>query len=305
LNYTENDKNKYEFVLSFSNLNQVDMSTFEEQLLQVTELITLPEIYLKIHRLMDDPTSEIDDFAAVIRLDPNLSAKLLKAVNSAYYGFSGEINNISRAVTMIGIQQLHIMVLSISAVTAVSSLNFPKDIIDLKTFWRSSLLSGTLSRALAQHLKIQPSERFFMLGLLHEIGHLVLYANFPDKARQTIDFARENQITINQAEQQVLGCHYGKIGAILMQQWKLPKNFQTITQFQPTPEQSNEELIETSIMHIAHAYAHRQFIESDKEVTDLINPSAWQAADLNEEIVNQSLPAALLTCAEMEKVIFK
>jgi len=281
------------------------MCSFENQLQQVTELISLPEIYLKIHQLMDDETSDIDDFARVIRLDPNLSAKLLTAVNSAYFGFAGEITSISRAVNLIGIQQLHIMVLSISAVTAVSSLDFPKDIVDLKTFWRSSLLSGTLSRLLAQHLEVRPNERFFILGLLHEIGHLVLYANFPQLARQSIQLAEENNINIDQAEQQVLGSHYGKIGALLMENWKLPASFQNLTQFQPTPQQASEDQLETSILHIAHAFAHKQFIDSDRELSDLIDPTAWQATGLSEEVVHPILQQALVTSAELEKVILK
>jgi len=283
----------------------MSLPSFEDQLQQVTDLISLPEIYLKINRLMDDHTSDIDDFAQVIKLDPNLSAKLLKAVNSAYYGFSGEINSIGRAVNMLGIQQLHFMVLSISAVTAVASLQFPKDIIDLKTFWRSSLLSGTLSRQLAQQLKIRPSERFFILGLLHEIGHLVLYANFSELARQSIQLAQQENVSIHDAEQQLMGCHYGKIGAMLMHHWNLPESFQSITQFQPTPALSTADVGETSLLHIAHAYAHKQFIDTDKELNELIDPAAWAAIELTEEMVEQTLETALLTSNEMEKVIFR
>jgi len=181
------------------------MQSIENHLQEVTELISLPEVYIRITQLMDDPTSDIEDFAKVIHLDPSLSAKLLKAVNSAYYGFSGEISSISRAVQLVGIQQLNIMVLSISAVTAFSALNFPKDIIDLKSFWRSSLLTGTLAKLLAQELKVRPAERFFILGLLHEIGHLVLYANFTDIARQTIQMSAQSNMRIDEAEQEVLG----------------------------------------------------------------------------------------------------
>lgn len=281
------------------------MPSFKSQLDQVTELISLPEIYLKIHALMDDSTSDIDDFARVIRLDPNLTAKLLKAVNSAYFGFAGEINSISRAVYMMGIQQLHLMVLSISAVTAVSALDFPEDIVDLKTFWRSSLLSGTISQLLAQQLQVRPSERFFILGLLHEIGHLVLYAKFPQLARETSQLAKTNAISIDQAEQQVLGCHYGNIGAKLMEQWQLPASFQALTNFQPTPNQATEDQLETSILHIAHAFAHRQFIEQAEEPDISIDPFAWQATQLSTDQVQKILQPAIDMSADLEKVILR
>ncbi len=281
------------------------MPSFKNQLEQITELISLPEIYLKIHALMDDSKSDIDDFARVVRLDPNLTAKLLKAVNGAYFGFAGEVNSISRAVYMMGIQQLHIMVLSISAVTAVSSLDFPKDIVDLKSFWRSSLLSGTLSQLLAQQLKLRPFDRFFILGLLHEIGHLVLYAKFPQLARQTCQLAEENDISIDQAEEQVLGCHYGNIGAQLMEHWKLPVSFQNLTNYQPTPEQAPEDRVETSVLHIAHAFAHKQYIDQAKDLEFSITPFAWETTQLTEEQVTQTMETAIEMSNDMERAIFR
>ncbi|NNE62649.1 MAG: HDOD domain-containing protein [Gammaproteobacteria bacterium] len=280
-------------------------TAFDNELEQVTELISLPEVYLKIHALMDDSKSDIDDFARVIKLDPNLTAKLLKAANSAYFGFSGEINDISRAVYLMGIQQLHIMVLSISAVTAVSSLDFPKDIVDLKTFWRSSLLAGALSKLLAQQLSIRPGERFFILGLLHEIGHLVLYAKFPQLAREISELAQTGNMRIDQAERELLGCHYGNIGARLMKKWKLPISFQTMTNYQPTPDQAPEDKIEASILHIAHAYARRQYSENNECIENLIAKFAWHSTQLTTEQVEQNLQAALLISGDMERVVLR
>ena len=283
------------------------MSSLENQLQQVTELISLPEIYFKINRLMDDPKSDIVDFAKVIRLDSNLTAKLLNVVNSAYYGFSGEITSVSKAICMLGLQQLQIMVLSISAVTAVSSLNFPKDIVEFKTFWRCSLLSGTLSRLLAKQLQVRASERLFILGLLHEIGHLFLYSQFPDESRQTIQISNEQGLTIAQAELQLFGYHYGEIGAKLMAYWQLPESFQDSIQMQPTPQLAlaSDNRLEISILHIAHAYAHKQFIETDKELEQLIDPSVWEVTQLTAEMVEQTLDAALSASAEMETAILK
>ncbi|MDX2505351.1 MAG: HDOD domain-containing protein [Gammaproteobacteria bacterium] len=281
------------------------MSSVESQLQQVTELISLPDIYFKINRLMDDPDSDIDDFANVIRLDSNLTAKLLNVVNSAYFGFSGEITSISTAISLLGIHQLQIMVLSISAVTAVSSLNFPKDIVEFKTFWRSSLLSGTLSRLLAKQLQIRSVEQFFIVGLLHEIGHLFLYSQFPDQARQAIQLSKDKALTIDQAEQQLLGCHYGELGAKLMEYWHLPESFQLLIRSQPTPKQSSEKQLEIAILHIAHAYAHKQFIETDKTLEQLIDPYTWEVTQLTPDLVANTLDEALTASAEMEMAILK
>ena len=280
------------------------MSPFEQRLQQVTELISLPEIYLKIRRLMEDPTSEIDDFAEVIRIDPSLSVAVLKLVNSAFFGFAGQIDSISRAVNMIGIGQLHSMVLSISS---ISALNFPNDIWPLKTFWRSSLFTGVLSRLLAEqlNLNVKQSGRLFVIGLLHEIGHLVLYAKFPEQAHQTIQAAQHDDLPAHLAEQQVLGCHYGQIGAMLMEQWGLSTEFQQITRNQPTPGEASDLPVETAILHIAHGHAHHQFSDGDKSVDDLTDPAVWKIIQLSPQQVEETLDAARTISADMESVLLR
>lgn len=279
------------------------MQSIESQLQKITELISLPEVYLKINRLMNDPTSNIGDFAKVINLDASLSAKLLKVVNSVYYGLSGEVSSISRAVSMVGIQQLHVMVLSISAVSAVSSLNFPRDIADLKAFWRSSLLTGNLARTLAHSLRLKRLESFFIIGLLHEIGHLVLYAHFPEQARAAMQLAREKDIPIHEAEQQAIGCHYGTIGANLMTQWHLPPDFAYLTRYQPTPELADEQQQAVALIHVAHAYAQQKFLLPQCDVNELIHPTAWKNAGLSAEDIEQSMAGALESSAELERII--
>jgi len=208
------------------------MSEIEKRLQEVTELISLPEVYLKLRRLMDDPNSDIYDFAEVISVDPNLSSRVLKVVNSAYFGFPEPVDSIARAVNMLGIGQLHNMVLGISA---MSSLEMPNDIMPLNTFWRASLFAGVLARLLGERMKLATSEHLFIAGLLHEIGHLVLYSKFPLQALAARQIADQQGKQIHEAEMQLLGCHYGDIGAMLMANWNLPDNLQTLTRNQPVP----------------------------------------------------------------------
>lgn len=281
------------------------MSEIAKSLDQVTELISLPEVYLKISQLMDDPSSQVDDFAEVIRFDPNLSVTVLKVVNSAFYGFAGQIDNISRAVNMMGIGQLHIIVLSVSAISALDALDYPKDIEPLKTFWRRCLFSGVLTRQLAIQQGLKESERLFVIGLLHEIGHLVLYTKFPDLARQSILNARDHNQSIHEAEQHLLGCHYGNIGAKLMARWNLPKSFQLLTQNQPIPLAADEEQKETALLHIAHAYSADQYSDNEKPPAKLIHPDVWEMANTTPENVENSLPTVLSISADMERVILK
>ena len=276
------------------------MSEIEQRLHEVTELISLPEVYLKVRRLMDDPHSDIYDFAEVISVDPNLSSRVLRVVNSAYFGFPEPVDSISRAVNLIGIGQLHNMVLGISA---ISSLKLPNDILPLDTFWRCSLFSGVLARLLAEQMKLAKSEHLFIAGLLHEIGHLVLYSKFPLQALAARQIAEDQGKQIHEAEMQVMGCHYGDVGAMLMANWNLSDSLQTLTRHQPAPEGASELKIESTLMHLARACAQNEATDSSAAADTPFDARVLELTGLSQEELENSLDQARAISADMEKVI--
>jgi len=276
------------------------MVEIEQRLKEVTELISLPEVYLKVRRLMDDPHSDIYDFAEIISVDPNLSSRVLKVVNSAYFGFPEPVDSISRAVNLIGIGQLHNMVLGISA---ISSLKLPNDILPLDTFWRASLFSGVLARLLAEQMKLAKSEHLFVAGLLHEIGHLVLYSKFPLQALAAQQLTETQGKQIHEAEMQVLGCHYGDIGAMLMANWKLSETLQTLTRNQPVPANASDLEVESTLMHLAHACAHARAKDSGAATDTSLDAEILGLTGLSQEELENSLNEARSISADMEKII--
>ncbi len=281
------------------------MASFFHQLNQVTELISLPEIYHQIRNLMTDPTADIHDFARIIRLDANLSAKILRLVNSAYYGLNEQIDDIARAVNLLGTQQLYNMVLGLSVVSSLSPQQIPPDITDVKSLWRSNLLCGNLSQLLAEQLKIRPADRLFIVGLLHNIGHMVLYANFPELARQAIELSEQQDLRIDQAEQQIQGCHYGDIGAMLMENWQLPRDFQQMVRYQPTPSLAPENWVETALLHIAHAYSCRHYRLANPDLETTVEPYAWDITRLDPDQVESLLEKAIQITTDMEGGIIR
>lgn len=259
-----------------------------QQLLSETvDLVSMPEVYLKIRQLMDDPSSDIENFAKIISTDPNLVGTVLRIVNSALYGFSGQIGTIARALNFIGIRQLHDLVLSVSAVSSFTGI--PNDIIDMRLFWRRSVLCGVLSSLLAKECGIKDSERLFVIGLLHEIGHLVLFSRMPDKSRQVLEREKIEDRPLYQIEQELLGFHYAQLGQELMKIWKLPESFQDITRHHVKPSVDTPSAVESSVVHIAHAFAHAK--ESD-QIEDVTDPVSWQiskiALDEIDSVVNDA-----------------
>ncbi len=227
---------------------------------ETSKLISLPEVYLKIRQLMDDPQSHINDFSAVVNTDPGLLAVVLKIVNSAFFSFSGQIDNINRALNLIGIGQLHDLVLSLSA---IDSLKLPNDIETLQVFWQRSIYCGVVSKLLAQKLKLPEYESLFVIGLLHEIGHLILFLNYPQQAKSIVDQAQAENRPLSELERNAFGIDYGNVGQALMAEWRLPLKFQTITEHHIDPIYAMEYMAETLIVHVAHQVAVNKFPGAD------------------------------------------
>ena len=271
----------------------------EKLVSEVSDLVSMPEIYLKIRELMDDPDSCLDDFAVVVNTDPGLMSSVLKIVNSAFFGFSGQIDNINRALNLIGIGQLHDLVLSLSAVDA---LDLPNDIEKLNVFWQRSIYCGVLSRLLAEKHELQNIESLFIIGLLHEIGRLVLFLTYPKEANLAVFQACKENLSLTSVEKTTFGTDYGKIGQALMEEWNLPLKFQNITKFHTEPDEATEYRLETAILHIAHQLAVKKYpgadrfqYQLDQDILSLIKISEDEMNNLCIEANNISL--------EMEKAI--
>ncbi|HET8808457.1 MAG TPA: HDOD domain-containing protein, partial [Methylophaga sp.] len=152
------------------------------------ELVSAPTTYARLDALISDPDSAIDDISAIINTDPALATRLLKIVNSPYYGFPSQIKTISRAITIIGTRELTHLVLATSVMNAFRGI--PANMMDMDTFWRHSLACAMTAKYLAEATHQSNAEQYFIAGLLHNIGSLVLYQSLPELAREAINSAR-------------------------------------------------------------------------------------------------------------------
>jgi len=161
-----------------------------------------------------------------------------------------------------------------------------------------------LARLLANQLNIRKSESLFIIGLLHEIGHLIIYSKYPGHAKQVIANLPQGSQMIHEAEQKLLGFHYGQMGARLMAQWQLPLSFQIITYYQPTTFAPDHQL-GTALVHIAHGYAQHYFSDAGQSLEELILPNAWETLNLLPEQIEATLEKAQVDSSEMEQIILK
>lgn len=192
----------------------------QEWTTEVSSLVSPPEVCIQLLDLVDSPLSTAHEIGEVIASDPNLTARLLKLVNSSFYNFSGRIDTLSRAIAIVGTRELFSLAVSVSAIRSFSRI--PVEIVNMDTFWRHSLVCAIIARNLAKRCGVLHPERLFVSGLLHEIGALVMFARAPEKSRELMMAAEGDEQTLAYAERREFGFDHADLGGELAALWKLP-----------------------------------------------------------------------------------
>ena len=149
------------------------MPTAEQMVASSVTLVTLPAVFFRVKRVVDDQSTTAIDLAKVISADPAMTARVLKLINSAFWGFSGRIESVSRAVSLLGMIHVHDLVLATAVVEAFDRVR-PEQ-MDVAKFWRGSMLRALAATALARRSKLMDLGRVFTEALLSDLGHMVIY----------------------------------------------------------------------------------------------------------------------------------
>lgn len=270
----------------------------------VRDLVSLPEAYLGIRSLMDDPQSTIEDFARAVQLDPALTARLLRVANSAFFGVSRKIETISLAVNLMGISRLHDLVLTTSVIGTFEQLALAD--LDLGNFWRHSLHTGILARMLAASSRTFDSERLFVGGLLHGIGELVMCLVAPVQYTAALERSRSTGATLEDSERELIGCDHVELGAELMRAWQFPPVLVAMCACQSEPWRSEEHARECALVHVARGIART--LEADPASNDPLiacNPRAIELARLDGVALDAIITESLQHLADVAEVLLQ
>jgi putative nucleotidyltransferase with HDIG domain len=244
---------------------------------QVKGLVSPPDICITVFEMIETQTTTARQLGDVISRDPNLTARLLKIVNSPYYNFSGRIDTVSRAITVIGIRELSSLVLAVSAVKTFSKI--PNELVNIDTFWRHSIYTALIARELAKRCDILHPERLFVAGIMHDIGSLIIYNRVPDVARALLVQANGSESALYELENTMLDTSHAQIGGLLLEAWMLPKILRDAIAFHHEPELCETAPVEASIVHIADTLANMSLIgsfSSEIYIDENISPHAWK-----------------------------
>ncbi len=247
------------------------------------QLASLPNVYTRIVETLNSPRASSSAIADIVSKDSSLSIRLLRLVNSAFYGFPAKIDSISRGITLLGTNELTTLALGISVVRLFQDI--PNEMINMETFWKHSIRCGLFAQVLASHKIGLSEEKLFVGGLLHDVGRLVMLRKIPEKYTRAIHLSREEKLPLYRAEQKILHCDHAEIGRLLAKEWHLTGPLTQMIGGHHSPAMDRFPM-EACIVHVADLLAHA--CGDELLMTTHIPPlqvKAWETLGLSPSIL--------------------
>jgi HD-like signal output (HDOD) protein len=268
-------------------------------LMKRIQLASFPDVYYRIDEVLKDSKSSASHLADVISKDASLSAKLLMLANSAFYGVPSKVDTITKAVTFIGTKEISTLAMGILAIRVFEGI--PVQFIDMKAFWTHSVACGAFASTLAQRKTGLSEERFFVAGLLHDIGRLIMFLGLPLNMTYAIGQSRKNGTPLFSTEEEILGYDHSEVGELLLEKWNFPLTLKHAVRYHHDPVHSPHPL-ESSIIHVADIMALAfQFGHSGEVSIPPLEQKAWEALGISTGVIVPALAHADRLVSEMVK----
>lgn len=224
---------------------------------KVDRLPSINKVGIRLINMLDNENTRLQDLSEVISSDPALTTQLLKLCNSAYFGFSREIGNISEAIAKLGFKTIKSLTFLAVSHSAIND-EFKGYSLHRGELWTNSISCAVFSKYLAQKIDYPDIETAFVAGLLRDIGKLVLDEYVGADYRKILEKVNNEKLSFSQAEESLFGFDHGYIGAKLLEKWNFPSALIETVQyhhnFGKAIEQECENLTLISIVHIADAF---------------------------------------------------
>lgn len=229
------------------------MKAAREFVSDMAEHVSMPEVYVAIRQLLLNTQTTIEDFVDVVETDSMLALRVMRMAQSEYFGFPRKCDSLYQAISLIGLMQLHDLMLGSLCMRTFSAI--PEEVLNLKAFWRYNVQCGIAARTIGQFSKADNHQVFFTLGLLHEVGHAAMFLKAPEASLLALDDSQSEVCSLAEAEQQHLGFDYGQVGSELMQLWHLPPVYRQVALYHLDPERAEKQFQPAvNVVNLAHRF---------------------------------------------------
>ena len=277
--------------------------TVEEIVQDVSTIHSLPLFYSRLDEAINHPRSSITDIGKVISEDQGLTARILKLANSPLFGYFSKIETISQAVTIIGIQQVRDLAMALSVMDVFAGI--PKELINMEQFWRHSIATGLTARLLATSQRESNLERFFVAGILHDVGRLIMFIKLPELCMEMLEECKEHNRLLYHVEKERLGFDHAEIGGNLLRKWKIPPSVAEPTEYHHRPHRAELYPREASLLHLADIFAHALEIGSSGGIfVPHLDAKIWAGLNLSPLLFSSLIKQIDKTFAETVQALF-
>jgi HD-like signal output (HDOD) protein len=268
----------------------------------VKSIPTLPTVLTELSRRMEDPKTSSDDLAQVILQDQAISSKVLKLVNSPFYGYSGRINTINQGIVILGFNAVKNLVLSTSVMEAFKGTE-SSEVFRMDQLWVHSASVAGVSKLLAERAGGVDPEEAFVAGLLHDIGKILLWISEPKLLTGCITASINHKLPLGDVERKVLGFGDNELAAVLAEKWKFPTSLKEALRWRPQPEYAGPSAPLASCIHCANILCMAMGASPiSPPVLPVPDTKAWELLGLHHDDRLRPLLAELPLRIESAKV---
>jgi HD-like signal output (HDOD) protein len=207
----------------------------QQAISKVTEINSLPEITTRIVQVVEDPRATAHDMHEIVRTDPALAAKILKVVNSAFYGLPSQIASLDRAILMLGLSAVKNIALAAS-LSRMFNAEAVSDQFAARDLWRHSVAVGVCAKMLAHRAKSAQADEAFVAGLVHDMGLIVIQQLYPTKLKEVADRCYNEPQDFCVVEEEILGADHQAFGGAISKKWKFPPGLRHVIAYHHTPQ---------------------------------------------------------------------
>jgi len=209
-------------------IEKEDIEDFKLKVEQLKSMPTLPHLMMKFSAMAENPETSMTKFGDEVQKDQILTTKLLRLVNSAFYGFPGRIGTVTQAIVLLGLDALKGLIITSSVFDSLTPEAYP--------LWRHSMLVSLACRQIASMLEYPDIEEIAVAGLLHDIGKVIFFLETPEKYRKVIKYAVKNDMPMFMAEKELIGFNHTDIGRWVCDKWTLPSKLSIPITYHHEPE---------------------------------------------------------------------
>jgi len=205
-----------------------------DALKKVTSISTLPEVTAKIVSTVEDPKSTAASLHKIVAHDPALATRILKVVNSAFYGLPGQIGSVERAIVLLGLNAIKNIAVAASLGQLFRGVKLCEG-FTAKDLWTHCIAVGVTAREIARQMKVPIADEAFLAGLIHDTGLLVSLQTWPDKLKLACETAQKTQRDFCEIEREIIGADHQQLGQGLAELWKFPRSCQLVAGYHHQP----------------------------------------------------------------------